>query len=334
MRDIRSRVSALPDRSAIIYTALYSDGEGTAYAPPDALVHIAEVANRPIVIGLETYFGRGGAGGMVVGLVLFAAEGALIIRPGAAGIGVETGALAAEAREINIGFFSRMIRKTPWVRLKAAASLDGKTALENGASQWITAEAARADGHAWRARAGAILTGVGTVIEDDPLLDARLVQTSRQPPLVIVDSHLQTPPTARLFEVEREVWIYAAHRDETRAAALEARGATVACLANPHGKVDLAALLRALAAREVNELHVEAGHKLNGSLMREGLADELLLYLAPKFIGEGLGIASRPHAGGALTSLAGALALEFRSLDPIGVDLRILARVMGRDRFH
>ncbi|WP_093159519.1 bifunctional diaminohydroxyphosphoribosylaminopyrimidine deaminase/5-amino-6-(5-phosphoribosylamino)uracil reductase RibD [Variovorax sp. YR216] len=251
----------------------------------------------------------------------------------AAGIDVEAGPLAAESRELNIGFFSRMIRRTPWVRLKAAASLDGKTALENGKSQWITSEAARTDGHAWRARAGAILTGVGTVIEDDPRLDVRLVETTRQPPLVIVDSHLQTPPTARLFEIERKVWIYAATRDESKAAALEARGATISCMANPQGKVDLAAMLRDLAAREVNELHVEAGHKLNGSLMREGLVDELLLYVAPKFIGDGLGIASQPHAGGALTSLGDALALEFRSFDPVGPDLRIVARVAGRDQF-
>jgi diaminohydroxyphosphoribosylaminopyrimidine deaminase/5-amino-6-(5-phosphoribosylamino)uracil reductase len=251
----------------------------------------------------------------------------------AAGVEVETGPLAAEARELNIGFFSRMIRKTPWVRLKAAASLDGKTALENGTSQWITSEAARTDGHAWRARAGAILTGVGTVIEDDPRLDVRLVEASRQPPLVIVDSQLQTPPDARLFEVERQVWIYAAARDEAKAAALEARGAAIACLANPQGKVDLAALLRDLAVREVNELHVEAGHKLNGSLLREGHVDELLVYLAPRFIGDGLDIASRPHAGGPLTALEDALALEFRSCEPVGPDLRIIARVAGRDRF-
>ena len=250
-----------------------------------------------------------------------------------AGVEVETGPLAAEARELNIGFFSRMIRKTPWVRLKAAASLDGKTALENGTSQWITSEAARTDGHAWRARAGAILTGVGTVIEDDPRLDVRRVEATRQPPLVIVDSHLQTPPDARLFEVERKVWIYAAARDEANAAALEARGATIACMADPQGKVDLAAMLRDLATREVNELHVEAGHKLNGSLMREGQVDELLVYLAPKFIGDGLGIASRPHASGPLTALGEALALEFRSCETVGPDLRIIARVAGRDRF-
>jgi diaminohydroxyphosphoribosylaminopyrimidine deaminase/5-amino-6-(5-phosphoribosylamino)uracil reductase len=251
----------------------------------------------------------------------------------AAGVEVEIGPGAGESRELNIGFFSRMVRKTPWVRLKVAASLDGKTALTDGTSQWITSEAARTDGHAWRARAGAMLTGVGTVIEDNPRLDVRLVDTPRQPPLVIVDSQLQTPPDARLFDAERKVWIYAARRDEEKALALEARGATVSCLPNAQGKVDLAALLRDLAVREVNELHVEAGHKLNGSLMREGLVDELLVYLAPKFIGDGLGMASQPHAAGALSALGDALALEFKSFQPVGPDLRIVARVAGRDRF-
>lgn len=251
----------------------------------------------------------------------------------AAGIDVEIGPGAPESRELNIGFFSRMIRKSPWVRLKVAASLDGKTALENGTSQWITSPPARADGHAWRARSGAILTGVGTVLEDDPRLDVRLVDTPRQPPLVVVDSQLHTPPTARIFEAERPVWIYAANRDEAKAVALEARGATVTCMPNAQGKVDLAALLEDLAVREVNELHVEAGHKLNGSLIREGLVDEFVVYLAPKFIGSGFGMASHTHASGALTALADALPLEFRSVELIDPDLRIVARVAGKDRF-
>ncbi len=251
----------------------------------------------------------------------------------AAGVAVEVGPGAEEARELNLGFLSRMVRKTPWVRMKVAASLDGRTGLANGVSQWITAEAARADGHAWRARASAVLTGVGTVLEDNPRLDVRLVETPRQPHLVIVDSHLQTPPDAHLFIAGHAVWIYAAVRDEARAAALEARGATVSCLPNAHGKVDLPALLRDLAARGVNELHVESGHKLNGSLLREGCVDELLVYLAPKLIGSGLDIASQIHADGPLVSLAGALPLAFRSADMIGPDLRIVARVAGRDAF-
>ena len=251
----------------------------------------------------------------------------------AAGVAVEVGPGAEEARELNIGFFSRMVRKSPWVRLKAAASLDGKTGLRNGVSQWITSEPARADGHAWRARASAVLTGVGTVLEDDPRLDVRLVQTSRQPHVVVVDSQLQTPPGARIFMAGRPVWIYAAAQDGAKAAALEARGATIAYLPNAQGKVDLAAMLRDLARREVNELHVESGHKLNGSLLREGLVDELLVYLAPKLIGDGLDMASGIHTGGPLADLAGALPLEFRTIEQIGPDLRIMARVAGRDAF-
>jgi diaminohydroxyphosphoribosylaminopyrimidine deaminase/5-amino-6-(5-phosphoribosylamino)uracil reductase len=251
----------------------------------------------------------------------------------AAGVQVETGPGAAESRELNIGFFSRMVRKLPWVRLKVAASLDGKTGLANGVSQWITAEAARTDGHAWRARASAVLTGVGTVLEDNPRLDVRLVDTPRQPHLVLVDSHLQTPPDAHVFIAGRPVWIYAAARDEARAKALEARGATITCLPNASGKVDLAAMLQDLAQRGVNELHVEAGHKLNGSLIREGCVDELLVYLAPKLIGSGLEMASHLHAEGPLTSLAGALPLEFRSVEMLGPDLRIVSRVSGRDGF-
>ncbi|CAN7443829.1 bifunctional diaminohydroxyphosphoribosylaminopyrimidine deaminase/5-amino-6-(5-phosphoribosylamino)uracil reductase RibD [Variovorax paradoxus] len=251
----------------------------------------------------------------------------------AAGVAVEVGPGAEKARELNIGFFSRMVRKTPWVRLKAAASLDGKTGLRNGVSQWITSEPARADGHAWRARASAVLTGVGTVLEDDPRLDVRLVETTRQPHLVVVDSQLQTPPGARIFMAGRPVWIYAAAQDEAKAAALQARGATIACLPNAQGKVDLAAMLRDLARREVNELHVESGHKLNGSLLREGLVDELLVYLAPKLIGDGLDMASGIHTGGPLADLAGALPLEFRTIERIGPDLRIVARVAGRDAF-
>ena len=240
----------------------------------------------------------------------------------AAGIDVELGPGADESRELNIGFFSRMIRKTPWVRLKAAASLDGRTALDNGVSQWITSEAARVDGHAWRARSCAMVTGVGTVLQDNPRLDVRLVQTPRQPKLVIVDSQLNTPPDAQLFSPGREVWIYAAHPDSRRQAALEARGAVVIDLPGSRGKVDLAAMLADLAKREINELHVEAGHKLNGSLVREGLVDEWLLYLAPKLIGQGAGIADL----GPFTALAQAQPLDIQSCERVGPDLRIVAR--------
>jgi riboflavin-specific deaminase-like protein len=184
-----------------------------------------------------------------------------------------------------------MVRGTPWVRLKVAASLDGTTALHNGASQWITSPAARADGHAWRARACAVLTGIGTVLADNPRLDVRSVTTPRQPQAVVLDSHLQTNPDAHLFIASRAFTIYAAgHFDSdflARKAALEARGATVVQLPGTDGRVDLPALLRDLGARGINELHVEAGHRLNGALLQAGLVDELLLYLAPQLLGPG-----------------------------------------------
>ncbi|MBP6404679.1 MAG: bifunctional diaminohydroxyphosphoribosylaminopyrimidine deaminase/5-amino-6-(5-phosphoribosylamino)uracil reductase RibD [Proteobacteria bacterium] len=240
----------------------------------------------------------------------------------AAGVEVEVGAGADEARELNIGFFSRMERQLPWVRLKAAASLDGRTALDNGQSQWITSQAARVDGHAWRARACAILTGVGTVLQDNPRLDVRLVQTPRQPRLVIVDSQLNTPPDAELFSPSREVWIYTACPDAARQAALASRGAVVIALPGAGRKVDLVAMLQDLARREINELHVEAGHKLNGSLFREGLVDELLLYVAPRLLGQGAGIA---HLG-PYTSLSEAPTLDIHTCERVGPDLRILAR--------
>ena len=245
----------------------------------------------------------------------------------AAGISVDVGPGAAESRELNIGFFSRMARGKPWVRMKIAASLDGRTALDNGASQWITGEAARADGHAWRARAGAVLTGIGTVLQDDPRLDVRHITVARQPDLVVVDSKLETPPDARLFIPNRRTLIYCATSGLAGQAALEARGATVIALPGPGGKVDLAAMLGDLARREVNELHVEAGYKLNGSLLREGLVDELLVYLAPKLMGQGQGMA---HFG-PLTELAQAMQFEFLSSQMVGTDLRLVARIPGRD---
>ena len=247
----------------------------------------------------------------------------------AAGIEVEVGPGAEESRELNIGFFSRMIRKTPWVRMKVAASLDGQTALLNGQSQWITGEAARADGHAWRARSCAVLTGIGTVLADNPRLDVRLVETTRQPHVVIVDSKLETPLDAHILGAGRTRFIYAAARNDAKKAALVALGVTVIYMPGGDGKVDLSAMLRDLAIREVNELHVEAGHKLNGSFIREGLVDELLLYMAPKLVGIGQGMASF----GPLHSLSDAAQLQFMSAEMVGDDLRIRARVAGRDQF-
>ncbi|WP_374668668.1 bifunctional diaminohydroxyphosphoribosylaminopyrimidine deaminase/5-amino-6-(5-phosphoribosylamino)uracil reductase RibD [Ramlibacter sp.] len=243
----------------------------------------------------------------------------------AAAVQVVEGPGAEATRELNIGFIHRMTHGLPWVRMKVAASLDGRTALDNGASQWITSPEARQDGHAWRLRAGAVLTGIGTVLDDDPLLDVRLVPAPAQPALVVVDSRLQLPAEARLWGVQRPLIIYGAVPDAARQAELSARGATVVLLPGPGGKVDLAALLRDLAARGINELHVEAGHKLNGSLLRAGLVDELLAYVAPCLLGTG-----RPLAElGALERLDDRLAFEFTQVDRVGPDVRLLARARG-----
>ncbi len=244
----------------------------------------------------------------------------------AAGIATEVGVLEDDARELNIGFVSRMTRGRPWVRLKAAASLDGKTALENGSSQWITGVDARRDGHAWRARSCAVLTGIGTVRDDDPQLTVRDVPTTRQPLRVLVDARLETPLSARILQGAADaapVLIACAIEDAARAAALRARGAQVVVLPNAAGKVDLAALFEELARRGINEVLTEAGFKLNGSLLREGCVDELLLYLAPCLIGDA---AQGLFNLAALTSLAERRELAIADVRRIGPDIRILAR--------
>jgi diaminohydroxyphosphoribosylaminopyrimidine deaminase / 5-amino-6-(5-phosphoribosylamino)uracil reductase len=238
------------------------------------------------------------------------------------GIAVDTGLMADQARELNVGFVSRMTRGVPWVRLKVAASLDGKTALANGRSQWITGEEARRDGHHWRARACAVLTGAGTVRDDDPRLTVRDVPTTRQPLRVVVDSKLETPPVAKILE-GGGVLVAAAREDKARIAALKAKGAEVIVMPNREGKVELGDLLRELARREVNEVHVEAGFRLNGSLVREGFVDELLVYLAPSIIGDkAQGMFELPE----ITELAGRRQLVVSELRAIGPDIRVMAR--------
>ena len=233
----------------------------------------------------------------------------------AAGIRFEHGLLEDEARELNIGFVSRVTRGRPWVRMKIAATLDGRTALSDGRSQWITGPEARRDGHRWRARASAILTGIGTLRADDPQLTVREVETPRQPLRVIIDSRLETPRGARILQGER-VLVFAG-----REGALP--NAEVIALPNPQGKVDLPRMLEVLAQRGVNELHVEAGLRLNGSLVREGCVDEFLLYLNPSFLGDGAqGMLDLP----ALASLDARLRLRVTSLERLGDDLRLLAR--------
>jgi len=219
----------------------------------------------------------------------------------AAGIEVHCGLLEAQAQELTRGFISRMTRGLPWVRMKIAASLDGKTALPDGKSQWITGPLARADGHHWRAQACAIITGVGTIKEDDPSLNVRDVVTQRQPMRIIIDSKLETPPNSKILNQldQSGVLIVCAELESPgnreKAKIFVERGIEVITIANAFSKVDLPKLFSYLAKeRQMNEIHIEAGFKLNGSMLREDCVDELLLYYAPFFMGEGIGMANLP----------------------------------------
>lgn len=245
------------------------------------------------------------------------------------GVVVHVGEGHHAASQLNIGFFSRMIRNRPWVRLKVAASLDGQTALRNGQSQWITSELARQDGHRWRARACATLTGVGTLIQDNPRLDVRLVPTHRQPTAVLVDSGLKAPISSQWFGVERKRMVYFGQAIVPRIEALRHQSCDVLACPNAEGQVDLTAMLTDLAAHHINELHVEAGSKLNSSLLRAGLVDELLVYLAPRLLGQGQGMT----ALGPFQSLEEGLNLEFFDSTMLGPDLRLRARTQSASDF-
>ena len=318
------------------HTQAAGDAHAEVMALRDAASRSADVRGATVFVSLEpcAHHGRtppcadalvaAGVGRVVMAMrdpnPHVAGRGAA--RLASAGIVVEEGLRAAEAHELNIGFVSRMTRGRPWLRLKVAVSLDGRTALADGSSQWITGEAARNDGHAWRKRAGAVLTGAGTVRDDDPRLDVRHVETARQPLRVVVDSRLETPPDARIVAPPGQVLVYGAIDDTPRRRALEARGVGIALMSLPAGKVDLAAMVADLGTRGINELHVEAGEKLNASLLAAGLVDELLVYVAPSLIGAGRGLA----ALGPIASLDDKLAFAFTHVDRVGDDLRLRLR--------
>lgn len=233
----------------------------------------------------------------------------------AAGIEFHSGLMEEEAKELNIGFISRVTRGRPWVRLKVAATLDGRTALADGRSQWITGPEARRDGHRWRARACAILTGIGTIKADNPRLTVREVQTPRQPLRVIVDSRLETPHDAQILQGER-VLVFAARQGGLP-------NAEVLVLPDKNHKVDLPRMLEALAARGISELHVEAGLRLNGSLAREGCVDEFLIYLNASLLGDSAqGMVDLP----APATLDERRRLRLMSVESLGGDVRLIAR--------
>lgn len=245
----------------------------------------------------------------------------------AAGIAVDSGLLEDDAQALNVGFVARMRRGRPWLRVKSAASLDGRTALANGVSQWITGPAARRDGHRWRARSCAVLTGIGTLLQDNPRLTVRDVATTRQPLRIVVDRDLQLPPTARIFE-DGPVLVFAAVDHPDKRVLIEARGGEVVLLPDARRKVDLAAMAQELARRELNEILVEAGNRLNGALLHAGVVDELVVYLAPQLLGDA---ARGMFDLGELTALEQRIALSTQDVRRFDGDLRLLMRVHGKE---
>ncbi|MBS0324950.1 MAG: bifunctional diaminohydroxyphosphoribosylaminopyrimidine deaminase/5-amino-6-(5-phosphoribosylamino)uracil reductase RibD [Proteobacteria bacterium] len=328
----------------------------------DARAHGADVRGATLYATLTpcNSFGRtppctGAIVAAGIGRVVAAMDDPAPVQAGAvarlreAGVRIDVGLLEGEAQELNRGFVSRLTRGRPWVRMKIAASLDGRTALDGGASQWITGSEAREDGHRWRARACAVLTGIGTVRHDDPQLTVRAIDTPRQPLRVVLDVRAETPPGARVLarphvrqgdtpeaqqraradtsaRADPSEWgggvlvVTAGARNPEWPAHVEVMG-----LPDANGRIDLGAAMRMLAARGINELHVEAGARLNGALLAAGLVDEVLVYLSPSLIGDparGMFALRTP-----LASLDERHLLRYDSIERVGADLRILARV-------
>lgn len=252
-----------------------------------------------------------------------AGKGFTILRE--AGIGVESGLLEAEARALNPGFIQRMTAGRPFVRLKLAMSLDGRTALASGESQWLTGEAARQDVQRWRARSSAILTGISTVLADNPGLNVRLPEATRQPLRVILDTELRTPPTAQILRLLGQVLIFTTCADPAKQAPLQVAGAEIMVMPCVDGGLNLHTVMAELARRESNEVHVECGPTLAGALLQAGLVDELVIYMAPLLLGDkARGLFQLPE----LTRMRERWELEVLEMRAVGRDWRVRLKPM------
>ncbi|MFT5140753.1 MAG: diaminohydroxyphosphoribosylaminopyrimidine deaminase [Lysobacterales bacterium] len=236
-----------------------------------------------------------------------------------AGIQVDIGLMKEQAESLNAGFFKRMRHDMPWLRVKLAQSIDGGTALSNGQSQWISSEESRADVQSWRARSSAVMTGIGTLLADDPSLNVRRDESCRQPLRIILDSHWRTPVTARTLGLEGKVLI-AGLQDIKAPASLVSTGVELLGLPENKGRVDLHLLMQALAERSLNEVQVEAGSTLSGALIAEELVDEVLIYQAPVLLGTG---ARQAFGFGPLESMENRVRLKWVESVHLGEDLRL-----------
>lgn len=333
------RVGCLIVRDGIVLGSGATQATGQAHAEimalRDADRHGHDVAGATVYVTLEPCSHHGRTPPCVDALVKArparvviamqdpnpAVSGRGIARLRDAGIDVSTHILTEQALELNPGFVARMVRQTPWVWLKLAASMDGYIALPDGESKWITGAAARADGHHWRARSCVVLTGLGTVLADDPLLNVRAVDTPRQPVRAIVDTRFEVPETARFLDGNR-VWVFTCRDDPAKAQRLAEKNVEVVCLPMQHSGVDLGSMLQWMASRDINEVHVEAGSRLSGAFLDADYVDELLLYMAPTLLGQGIPMAQLNP----LTSLAHAQRFQFTDMTPIGSDVRLCLR--------
>ncbi|MHB1291101.1 MAG: bifunctional diaminohydroxyphosphoribosylaminopyrimidine deaminase/5-amino-6-(5-phosphoribosylamino)uracil reductase RibD [Sulfuricella sp.] len=329
------RVGCVIVRDGRVVGSGWHERAGEAHAEIHALTQAGELARgETVYVTLEpcSHHGRtppcaealikAGVGRVVVAMVdpnpEVAGEGLAQLQQ--AGIRTDIGLLEKEARQLNIGFVSRMTCGRPWLRLKIAASLDGKTALNNGVSQWITGADARRDAHRLRARSCAVLAGIGTVLADDPMLNVREVETTRQPLRVVVDSGLRMPLTAKMLTAG-ETLVVTASSDPARAGRLREAGAEVLVLPLD-GRVDLARMLDELGRRGINEITVEAGRGLNGALVRQGLVDEFVIYFAPLLLGDrARGMFDLPE----LIAMGERRELRLIDVAMVGRDLRIRA---------
>lgn len=339
--DPNPRVGCVIARNGAIIGEGWHERAGEPHAEIRALQNAREsVMGATLVVTLEpcSHFGRTPpcVDAIItarIGRVVYAMRdpnprvaGAGIERLKAAGIETESGLLEAEARALNCGYVQRMTHGMPWVRVKLAASLDGRTALANGDSRWITGEAARSDVQRWRARSSAILTGSGTVLRDDPQLNVRMGDgqpAARQPLRVIADTELKTPPAARVLSPPGQVLIFASSSTGPQRSQLEARGARIEVTPAAADGIDLRAMLRRLGELENNEVWVEAGAQLAGALVNERLVNELVIYFAPDLLGDNArGMFELPELG----ALEDKWSTEFTDVRLIGRDLRVIAK--------